>query len=131
MVKSYDIEDKDFDSNYEDSIDSMQHSLQNNEKNTNINIDESLLIGSEYYGGCDAPTFKPRSMYEAFFRRNTLAIKQYEAEQKKSGGTSLKRVLQWYHLVGYGFASTIGAGSFLLIIFMLLKLYFSFFIFFV
>ena len=59
--------------------------------------------------GCNKTTYAPKNIVKAMFRRNTLAIKQ--AEASKDEGTKLKRVLQWYHLMGYGFASTVGAGS--------------------
>lgn len=61
-------------------------------------------------GTCRKDIYQPRSVVRAMFRRNTLAIKQ--ANEQKEEGTKLKRVLQWYHLMGYGFASTVGAGNY-------------------
>lgn len=70
-----------------------------------------MLQTNDLYGHCDAQTFQPKAIYRAMFRRNTIAIKQ-AAESATDGGSKLKRVLQWYHLMGYGFASTVGAGIF-------------------
>ena len=58
---------------------------------------------------CNGETYAPRKLLEAMTRRNTLAVKQAASQQGE--GTSLNRVLQWYHLMGYGFAATVGAGT--------------------
>jgi hypothetical protein len=64
-----------------------------------------LLDNPQLYP-CSLQTYAPKALYRAMLRRNTRAVQQAAQE----GGTKLKRILQWYHLMGYGFASTVGAG---------------------
>lgn len=75
-----------------------------------LNVNDSYGNLAEFKARCDKQTFTPKAIGHALFRRNTLALKQIKQEEAE--GAKLKRVLQWYHLMGYGFASTVGAGIF-------------------
>ena len=74
-----------------------------------LNVNDSYGNLAEFKGRCNKEIFNPKAIGHALFRRNTLALKQIKQEEAE--GAKLKRVLHWYHLMGYGFASTVGAGK--------------------